>query len=251
MLLLALVPARAQPQGPSPEPKFEVASIKQAFFEDEASFGGFSTSAGTCNRVVPDISGDRVTLLRATLCGLVRLAYGLRDFQVAGIPDLMKKTERSNFYDVDTRTGFGTPTPEQLTAMLKALLADRFRLQFHYGTKEVPVYALTGTGKGLRFDKRPNDCTVGLRFGPGLLSACAPTMLMGDFAQVLSRFTDRPVVDRTGVTDKFAFDLKWDPVNGAPSIFTAIQEQVGLKLTPTQAPVDVLIVDHVEPPTPD
>jgi uncharacterized protein (TIGR03435 family) len=76
-------------------------------------------------------------------------------------------------------------------------------------------------------------------------------MSMGDFVEILSRYTDRPMVDRTGLTDRFAFDLSWDAINGAPSIFTAIQEQLGLKLTPARAPVDILVIDHVERPTPD
>jgi uncharacterized protein (TIGR03435 family) len=254
LTLSALLPSGARSQNsaalvPLSALKFEVASVKRAFFPSDAYFSGFSAGAGTCGIPRADISGERVTIRQATLCGLIRLAYGVRDFQIAGIPDSMRRPARSNFYDTDTRTGAGIPTREQMTTMLKALLADRFQLQLHHEMREVPVYALTVVGKGPIINKHPEVCAgwpkVIPRIGPGVMANCAGQS-MGTLATDLSRHTDRPVVDRTGLSDKYPFELKWDTVNGAPSLFTAIQEQLGLKLVATRAPFDVLVIDQVE-----
>jgi uncharacterized protein (TIGR03435 family) len=180
--------------------------------------------------------------------------------------------------------------PAGLVAMLRALVDDRFRLKTHNERREGDIYTLTllrsdrKTGTGLR--SVPDLCAESMKqlsgatptpqrtgpppcsFGgpPGKLIGTGVTMAM--FANVLSGNAGRPVVDRTGLMGSFDFELTFDPASAAqappgaplgpvprddtkPSIFTALQEQLGLKLESTRGPIDVLVVDQAERPTPN
>jgi uncharacterized protein (TIGR03435 family) len=153
--------------------------------------------------------------------------------------------------------------------MIQKLLADRFQLKFHKDKKELSAYVLSVAKTGSKMTKDTGDPNglPGLFFQQlGVLTVRNATM--GDFAQLMqSAVLDRPVVDQTGLADKFDFLLKWTPdesqfggmgvkvpppsdaADAPPPLFTAIQEQIGLKLEATKTPVEVLVLDHVEQPS--
>ena len=146
--------------------------------------------------------------------------------------------------------------------MLLTLLAERFQLQFHRETKEVDGFALVVARGGLKIaeDRGLSDKNEpSMSAGPaGLLYRKAPLWMLTNY---LSGPVGAPVVDKTGLTGLFSFSfqppppqLRASPDNpdlGAPSIFTAIQEQLGLRLESAKVPLDVLVIDHVERPTPN
>jgi uncharacterized protein (TIGR03435 family) len=172
-------------------------------------------------------------------------------------------------YDVTGQPqGQGVPNLTQLRAMMRQLLADRFKLAFHRDTKELSVYAIVvgnGGPKLTKNDTNPNGLPSLLFRGLGVLPAMNATM--ADLAGVMqSAVLDRPVVDRTGLPGRYDFTLTWTPDESqfsglgvrvpppsadatAPGLFTAFQEQLGLKLDSTKAPVEVLVVDRVERPS--
>jgi uncharacterized protein (TIGR03435 family) len=270
-------------QTPASGPSFEVASVKPNKSGDGRIMLGMQP-------------GGRFTATNVPLRALIRQAYQLQDFQIVGAPDWINN-ERFDIVakaegDVPPAQP-GTVGPMQL--MMRNLLAERFKLVTHQESRELPIYALVlarSDGKvGSHLNPSQVDCAArmaaergrgmpppgppspgqrpecGLRIGPG-------TMAMGgfplqQFAQTLSQFVQRVVVDKTGLTGPYDLDLTWTPDQrpqgppppGAPplppidpdgpSIFTAVQEQLGLKLDPQRGPVDVLVVDSVDRPTPD
>jgi uncharacterized protein (TIGR03435 family) len=220
--------------------------------------------------------GGRFTAVNTTMRALIRVAYGLQDFQIAGEPNWVD----SDRFDVMAIAGSDST---DFSSMLRILLGDRLKLRVHKEPREHAIFALVMArsdrrlGKSLH--KSQTDCSVvmnealrlnqplppvnvcGARNPPGQLMAGG--MTMSGLAVQLSRTLNRIVVDRTGLSGGFDFDLQWSPDQGlsepsgasvpaeGPSIFTALQEQLGLKLEPKRGPVDVLVIDHVERPTPD
>jgi uncharacterized protein (TIGR03435 family) len=163
----------------------------------------------------------------------------------------------------------GIPSIVQLRGMIRQLLTDRFKLAFHRDRRDMPVYAIVVGPNGHKLtknDTNPNGLP-GLVFrGLGVLPVSNATM--ADFAGVLqSAVLDRPVVDRTGLTGRWDFQIRWTPdesqfaglgarvppptndPNAPPGIFTAFTEQLGLKLDPSRAPVEVLVIDTIERPS--
>ena len=140
--------------------------------------------------------------------------------------------------------------------MLQSLLADRFHLALHRETREIPVYALVPGKNGPKFHESPPDAKGILRMnGRGKLVAMGGTMtqLAGWFSN--ANGVDRPVLDETGLGGHYDFTLEWanprttDASDSTvPWIFTAMREQLGLKLEPRRAPVEVLVIDHVDLP---
>ena len=259
-LLLSSVPVtmtRGQDDGVG-RAVFEVASIRPASFENDAYFAGFARGAGHCGlwRFTP--KGNRVDLGTVTLCMLIRMAYEVTEFQVVGLPEWADQSKPSAWYRVEARAEPDIVlTLPQARERLQALLADRFALRFHREPRRAPVYALVVDKAG---HKLSTDATVcpGQRLsffvGPGSLTSCKAEMSISQIINALNREVDRPVVDRTQLTGRYSFTLKWspDPLAGAdagPSIFTAVQEQLGLRLEPTDELVDAIVIDHVEPPS--
>ena len=184
---------------------------------------------------------------------LVQMAWNVREFQVLDIPDWATSVG----FDISAK-GNPAATDSQLRAMIQALLADRFQLQAHSETRELPIYALVVDRKGHKLSPGTDPSPPGLNSGPGYVVAQKVSLL--NLARVLASRVDRPIVDRTGLMGRFDFALEWAPDQignavapdtSAPSLFTAIQEQLGLKLEATRGPVDVLVIDSVERPTPD
>lgn len=183
---------------------------------------------------------------------LIEQAYDVRDFQVTGGPSWIGSQQ----YDINAKID-GDPTDEQMRTMMQSLLADRFQLQVHRDKKEMPCYALVVAKGGSKL-KAPEPDAEG-KHKDGNMS-----MSRGSFngqglpvkaiAHAVEQVLGRAVIDRTGLTGKFDFKLEWTPDEArtdgeGASIFTALQEQLGLKLESTRAPVDIVVVDRLEKPT--
>ena len=215
-------------------PAFEVASIKP-----NRSGGGPSSIRSSAGR----ITMENVSLKKVTLW-----AYGIpddREYALAG-PDWLT----TEHFDIQAKFPAET-SPEQGRAMTQALLAERFKLALHKETRQLPIYALVVAKNGAKIhavdDGQPRTS--------GRLGDFEATKVpMQHFADLLARFMHQQVVDETGLAGVFDFALEWSPdemsaeasASPGPSIFTALQEQLGLKLEGRKGPVEVLVVDHIE-----
>ena len=205
-----------------------------------------------------DVRGRHVIIGHRTVEIMLRMAYSLQESQIVGAPDWTK----TKYFDADGVPNVeGQPNLKQFQTMVRKLLSERFGLVAHVEQRELPVYALSMTRSGPRMtnstgdpDGLPNDTD---HRSAGQQSVKMSNATMGDLVLELMFYTDRPVVDQTGLNGRHDFTLKWTfdeskaPTDGtaAPSLFTAIQEQLGLKLEPVKAPVPVLVIDKVEPPS--
>lgn len=245
-------PAPPTPMAADANPSFEVATIKPSK-PDAPGFGIF-------------VRGRQLSTLNTTVSDMVTFAYGLHARQIVGAPTWFEQDK----YDVlAVPAGEGQPNDRQWRTMLQKLLADRFRLVFHRDKKELSAYAIVVVEKTVaKLAKSADDPSglpaLGFR---ALGNLNARNSAMTDFAGLLQAMVlDRPVVDQTALSGRFDFTLLWTPdqsefggrgpaatndLNAPPGLFTAIQEQLGLKLDPTKAMVDVLVIDRVERPTPD
>lgn len=232
-------------------PAFEVVSIKRASWPNDAYFAGF-TAASKCGKTTLGIAGNRVTIPKINLCGLIRLAYNVEEFRVAGVPKDLLTADMANYYDIDARAG-AAPTADEAREMLKGVLAERFQLKLHHEPREVPVYALVAAGKNAPKLSTQPVCDAPPKFDPEhpMLSvvSCKPETSMAVLATRLTGDLDRPVVDKTGLTGSYAFSVRWEVDGGTksgpnPNIFTAVQEQLGLKLEPQKQEFDSIVVDQ-------
>jgi uncharacterized protein (TIGR03435 family) len=202
------------------------------------------------------ISGRRFSTLNTSLSDLIKFAYGLHARQIIGGP-VWLETEK---YDLRAQPDFNSqpagsqPNDEQWKMMLQLLLADRFKLAYHRDKQELPVYAIVVGESGPKLAQSEGDPNgpPSLFFrGPGVLPATNATM--ADFAGVLQAdVLDRPVLDQTGLSGRFDFQLDWTPAPdkaaAPPDLFTAIQRQLGLQLRSVKALVDVLVIERIEKP---
>jgi uncharacterized protein (TIGR03435 family) len=202
---------------------------------------------------------DGVHVSCLTLRALIQIAWAISEpSRVLGTPAWASDLT----YAIDAKVAgedvatFGKQSISQRNRMLQALLRDRFRLNAHLDRRELPVYQLVVAKGGPRLkEATPDEAakpTLWLRNSGEIDSISMP---LHSLPSMLARELDRPVVDKTGLTGNYDFALKFTPAAAAgsdsedPSIFTAIQEQLGLRLEPARAPIDVLIVDHVEQPS--
>jgi len=254
-------PTRAQNPGAqsssstSAAPEFDVISIKPA------KPGATGTDS--------DFDNATFTARNVTLSKIMQYdAYGIPAPRIIGIPpalanaafDIQAKMDPSDYARIqalgnDQRT-------EQLQQAIRRLLVECFKLALHNEQRELPVYALVVAkgGPKIQLSQKPDSDSTHSRTG----EIKAESVTMERFANSLTRIPStelgRIVIDKTGLTSKYDLTLKWTPdtgrppmINGepdtsAPSIFTAIQEQLGLKLESTKAPVSVLVIDHAELP---
>jgi uncharacterized protein (TIGR03435 family) len=229
--IVVLLGVRASSQ---PRLEFEVAAIKRS----DPSHVGVQTYFAP---------GGKFAALTAPLKSLVCFAYQLRDHQVAGGPAWFD-TEP---FDV-TAKGDEHASYAQLGMMVQTLLADRFQLKFHHEMKEQPIYALVLGKNGPKF-REVNEAGRGVGIGGrGRLNGNGADM--ATFASALSGKLGRSVVDRTGLKGFYDFLLTWTPDEAqadapGPSLFTALQEQLGLKLESMKGPVEILVVDRAERPS--
>ena len=190
-----------------------------------------------------------------TLLDLVTYAYGMRYDQVSGGPSWAD----SDHYDLDAKSeGQGVFTTAQSRQMVQALLEDRFQLKVRREMREAPVYALVVGKNGPKFkaaapDKPKSNFVRGSDKG---LHMEATHGTMAQLVDQLSFTAGRPVLDRSGLTGEYAYTLDWFPANripppelDAPSMFAALQEQLGLRLEPSKGPVERLVIDHAERPS--
>jgi uncharacterized protein (TIGR03435 family) len=212
---------------------------------------------------------------------LLEIAYNVRDFQIEGGPkwagstqyDIAAKTESSSNGNTTPDKDVALLTEEErrangqrLRQMLRSLLADRFRLAVHNEARERTVLLLKVAKGGPKLKEIESDVSGGLRPRRGFL---AGTQIGIPFlAQTLSQIVGQPVLDQTGLTGKYDFELRWTPDQSSPNnalgetltrqtpvdpdqpnIFTALQEQIGLKLESGKGPVAVIVVDHIETPS--
>ena len=193
-----------------------------------------------------------------TLLRMIQYAYNVRDFQISGGPAWV----RSDRYDVTAKPD-GSVRDQQMKEMLQALLAERFQLQFHRQTQEGPIYALLIGKNGPKLQPAPESDNSGISSNS---TAVRTTMkgthvTMDELAASLGNRVGRPVIDKTGLSGKFDFELSWvadltlatgtpDPgadVSG-PSIFTDLQEQLGLRLDSQKGPIEMFLIDRAEKP---
>jgi uncharacterized protein (TIGR03435 family) len=209
--------------------------------------------------------GGRFQTKNVSLSKLLAFSYGVHDKQLIGLPP-WAETEK---YDIDAKPDTeGSPNRQQFQGMVQKLIADRFRLTFHRDKRELSVYVLSVARTGAKLTKSENQDgheNFGLR---GLGAITVRTATMSNFAAMMQETVmDRPVIDQTGLAGRYDFTLNWTPddsqfggmggklppptdnTNPPPNLYTAIQEQIGLKLEATKALTDVMIIDHVEKPS--
>jgi len=218
-------------------PAFEVASIRLS--EDEHS-----------PSIAPILRNGRLTAHRATLRQILSRACELTEPQVIG-PEWLDKVR----FDIVARAPAGAPD-SAMAPMLRALLEERFKLAAHLETRTVPVYHLTVAPGGVKMPLYPAHSPVAndpaVRGSATMGGASTPARI----AKHLSFILDKPVIDKTGLTDGYSYFAFFTPVSShpgadvsefrAPDIFTAIQKQLGLKLDSARDAVSLLIVDRIE-----
>jgi uncharacterized protein (TIGR03435 family) len=201
-------------------------------------------------------AGRHELMLDTTVEEFLLLGYSVQKSQVAGLPE-WAKTQK---WDVDgVATLEGQPNWPQLQVLVRKILAERFGLKFHHEQHKLAVYALTVAKGGPKMTLNTSDPS-------GLLNQQndgsngrdvekLKNTSMQELAEILQWRVGRPVIDRTGLNGRYDFNLQWTTdeaqltaPNAPPGIFTAIQEQIGLKLQPVKAPADVLVVDKVVRP---
>jgi len=252
----------------SPPPAFEVASVKSA---------------------IPGETGGRIQFLpggtfrgsNVSLNYLIQQVYGMRDFQIVGDPRWLAIIADGHDarYEIQAK-GKGIETEAQMKEMVKTLLAERFQLKLHKETRDLPVYALIPAKSGIKL--QPTKETRG-----GGVAIMLRGWIQGSYVSMselvfsLNRLADLPVIDKTNFTERFDFRLTFTPISAAsetadtasngvcpesfaefqvrrgmpllpascPSLYTAVQEQLGLKLDEQKHPIEVLVINHIERPS--
>jgi uncharacterized protein (TIGR03435 family) len=247
----------------TPKPTFEVASVKLA-------------APGTTGGRVQFLPGGRFVAQNVPFDFLLQQVYGVAAFQIV-IDPKWRAVIGTSRYQIDA-TGDAAASPEQLKEMAKALLAERFNQKLRTEMRDVPVYALIAGNSGVKGARAADGK------GGGVASMLRGWMrgegvTMDRLAQTLSTQVDRPVINRTEIDQVLDFNLTWTSADVAapdagpsdpgcppgfremaaklgeradmtcPSIFTAVEEQLGLKLNAQTAPFEVLVIDSVQPPT--
>jgi uncharacterized protein (TIGR03435 family) len=245
---ILVAPVFAQPE--SPKPTFEVASVK--------------VHSGPLTKMVSyEASGPRLSLIAYPITFLVTEAYDRKRYQVVFGPGA---SEDNTYFDIlAIAPAGGNPTRDQFRQMLQTLLTERFNLKVHRDMKDLPVYALVVGKRGPKFKESAQDSVFSGSHGVNgrnlTLKGIHYTMPL--LANAINDYfgVDTPVVDRTGLSGFYDLSLEATPeyrlhrqVDGdAPlteiSVAAAIQEQLGLRLEPQKAPVEVVVIDHVGKPS--
>jgi uncharacterized protein (TIGR03435 family) len=232
------------------DPSFEVATIKPSQPDEQRS-------------VV--VQGTRLVTADTSLVDLMMFAYSVHSLQIMDGPEWLK-TEK---FDVVVQPNLpGRPSSAQMRSIIQKLLADRFKLVFHHAQRELPVYRIVIAKGGSKLTpttkEEQGNNTAAIGITPGAMTVVNATL--SEFASLMQRYVrmDRPIVDHTGIGGKYDFKLNWTPDfsqfdgnppgpprndDNAPSLYTAIQEQLGLKLEAGKEPTDALVIDHVDRPS--
>jgi bla regulator protein blaR1 len=230
---------------------FEVASIKPSPpMNPDRPISGVQTPGG-----------GRLNAISTSLRMLITYAYDVKDDQVSGGPGWAS----SETYDIVAK-GDGNATRPQVKLMLQALLKDRFKLVLRRETRDAPIYELVVAKGGSKMQEDTESPGQRMAItGAGKFMVQKTSMAM--FAGFLGRSAGRPVVDKTGLSSTYTFKLDWTPDPGqggppglarpdapppdsnGPSLFTALQDQLGLRLQSAKGPVESLVIEKVEKPT--
>jgi uncharacterized protein (TIGR03435 family) len=258
-LLLAIATQAQQ----AVRPKFEITSLK------------LSAASG---KPFIESHAPLIAVKQTTARNLIRMAYLVRDFQVGGGP----AWANSDRYDIEVKAegkSFRGEWPQTSGLILRAILEDRFQLKLHREPKEIPVYALTIDKRGLRMreskaancapfrwyrdppaNRNSPDFCGAIEGGPNLQlnrTLDAFGISIPELAGFLSSNLDRLVIDRTGRSRRYDLHLEWDrnaalqplaSTDAGPSLFAAVEDQLGLKLESSEGSVEVLVIDHIERP---
>ena len=232
-----------QPMAADAHPSFEVATIKQ------------SDPADQKHRF--EIHGRRILIENQTVKVMIQMSYGVHARQIVNAPPWIE-SERFDIEGVPDVEG--QPSVVQFQELVRKLLGERFGLKFHTEKREMPRYTLTVAKGGPKMeatksapDALPNNRGTGDKMSRTLqMENVSMANLTGELQGVL----DRPVVDETGLKGKYDLTLHWiradaapeDADSSAPGIFTALQEQAGLKVEPSKGEVDVLVIEQVNRP---
>lgn len=226
-------------------PSLEVATIKPSDPSDQ--------------RHRSEVHGQRIVIENQTVKNMIQMSYGVQARQIVNAPSWIE----SERFDIQGLTNMeGQPSVPQFQEMVRKLLAERFGLKLHMEKREMARYSLIVTKGGPKMeptkvapDALPNEQGTGDKTSR---SWRMENVSMTDLAQNLQGELDRPVVDETGLKGRYDFTLKWlrtdaapatDSDGSLPGIFTALQEQVGLKVEPSKGEVDVLVIEQVEQPS--
>jgi uncharacterized protein (TIGR03435 family) len=239
----------------SAKPEFTVATIKPG--RPDAPHGGYG------------FRGQDVTTTNVTVNWMIKLAYNMHAHQITEGPAWLDSAKYDMVGRPDTP---GQPSRDQMKLMIQKLLADRFQLKFHIEKRELPVYAMVVLKTRTKITVSAGDPNafpgIGFGQGPGVLSLVGRNTTLDGVANALqSNILDKPVVNQTGLTGRYDFLLKFTPdpsqvanfgglapgnaadPDAPPDIFSAFQEQLGLKLESTKAFVDVIVIEKIERPS--
>jgi bla regulator protein BlaR1 len=222
----------------APRPSFEVASLKPSGPNDRLMY-----------RLEP---GGRYLATGLTLKLLIANAYGVPELRISGGPGWRD----SDKFNLEAKVGIQLPpwpdSQKQLSLMLQSLLEERFKLALHRETREEPVYELVAAKAGVKLKTAKADESPGFQMDNGRIHSMAVPL---DFlATNLAYLLGRTVIDKTGLAGKYSFTVTYMPDDAAPadtdgpSLFTALQDQLGLKLESSKGPVELLVIDRVEKP---
>jgi uncharacterized protein (TIGR03435 family) len=242
-------------------PSFDVASIHANNY-DRTNHSHISSSGGS------DFRAINVTALQ-----LVQWAYNLPDSRITGAPPWLTSPK----FDISAKSDAAADSAlralpwdvalQQRRKMLQSLLKDRFHLAAHMETKTLPIYALVLDKKGPKFSPardEPRHVDVTGRSTGVTINITSSSRAMADLAEILYRYTGRVVVDKTGLQGNYTITLKFAPddsrsavpssetssaPDSGPSVFTALKDQLGLELKSDKGPVDILVIDHIDPPS--
>jgi uncharacterized protein (TIGR03435 family) len=225
------------------DPAFEVAAIKRADPDDR-------------NQVF-SLKGHRISIENNTMTGLICFAYSIHKTQIINAPKWFDEQR----WDIDgVPDAEGAPNWPQYRRMLQKLLSTRFGLVMHHDRRELSVYTITAAKGGPKLEKSKSEPNAlsdqsGHGIGPAQYMKFTNDSMI-DFARTMQLVVDKPVVDQTNLSGRYDFSLLWTPdamgataTDAAPALFTAVQEQLGLKLEATRAATDVLVIDAATQPT--
>jgi uncharacterized protein (TIGR03435 family) len=262
LVLAAALVALAAPAALAQPPATPTAAAAQPLTFDVVTIKPHGQGAGWRLQPTP----DGYTATNVSLLKLIGEAYGIFDpkLMTGGPPWIDKdKFDLEAKFDPSEIPNAKDLTYRQRADMLRAVLADRFHLKVHFESKDFPAYNLVIAKGGLKFQQTKQDTIDGKGIGitcthlrGGAVEGCS----MANLADSLRYPTGRTVIDKTGLTGLYdyptlVYSTDNTPANSPaaayPSIFTAVQEQLGLKLEPSTAPLDILVIDSAEPPTPN
>jgi bla regulator protein blaR1 len=211
------------------------------------------------------VRGNTLNAEHASLDDLVSFAYNLRDVQLSGGPAWADRSHAklmdAELYQVVAKSGDPPPSMEVFRRMLQTLLAERFKLQLHHVQRNLPIYNLVVNKSGPKLKESAADSkfsSVMSSRGKFAVRLVTTRMTVEHLVETLGTAAGRPVFDKTGLAASYDFTLEFvgenvagepDAAAAGPSIFAALQEQLGLKLESAMAPFDTIVIDRAERPS--